>query len=113
MAEPYLGKLRNLVDELDLSGEPHVELDCRHFFGGAALYAGGKICASLTPAGLALKLPSDSREAMLEDGSGQPLRYFDGGRIKKEYVVLVQSLAPDVDTVRKLFLASFQYVRDE
>jgi len=72
----------------------------------------GKICVSLTPAGLALKIPSDSREAMLEDGSGQPLRYFEGGRIKKEYVVLDQSLTSDINAVRKLFLASFQYVRD-
>ena len=113
MAEPYLRKLRVLVDELDLSEEAHADLESRHFFGGAALYANGNIRVSLTPAGLALKLPKARREAMIRDEAGRPLRYFDGGRIKKEYVVLAQPLASDMRTVRELFLASFRYVLDE
>ncbi len=112
MAEPYLGQLRDLVGELGLGEQPGAELECRHFFAGAALYAGGKICASLTPVGLAVKLPLDVREVMLAEGRGRPLRYFDGGKVKKEYVLLPESSAAS-SALAELFLTSFKYVRGE
>ena len=113
MAESYLGQLTDLVDELRLGGAGRPGLECRHFFGGAALYADGRICASLTPVGLALKLPLDSRQAMLADGRGRPLRYFDGGKVKREYVVLSETVASDSSAVRELLEMSFRYVRGE
>ena len=110
MAEPYLGRLSDLVSELSLGEEAPFDLECRHFFGGAALYIDGAICGSLTPVGLALKLPTTSREAMLKDGRGHPLRYFNGGKVKKEYVVLSASVVADSIELRDLFQASFHYV---
>ena len=111
MAEPYLSQLSDLVDELGLDQRTQFVLECRHFFGGAALYIDGMICASLTPVGLALKLPEPSREALFEDGRGSALRYFDGGKVKKEYVVLSQAVALNRTEVWELFGASFRYVR--
>ena len=67
MAEPYLSGLLEKISVFDLQTLDkdglEVELEARHFFGGAALYANGKICASWTPAGFGLKLP----EPVLED----------------------------------------------
>ncbi len=113
MAEPYLGRLSDLVDELSLGERALFDLECRHYFGGAALYIDGAICASLTPVGLALKLPPTDREAMFDDGRGLPLRYFDGGKVKKEYVVLSEPVVADSSEVKALFRASFRYVRGE
>ena len=113
MAEPYLGLLNDLVDELGLGAARRLTLECRHFFGGAALYADGRICASLTPVGLAVKLPLASRQTMLADGRGRPLRYFDGGNVKREYVVLSEAMAADLAEVRDVFETSFRYVRGE
>ena len=49
MAEPYLGQLIDLLDELKLDGAGRLDLECMHFFGGAALYTakvpGGAITA--------------------------------------------------------------------
>ncbi len=112
MAEPYLGQLEGLVETLGL-GEVGRDLECRHFFGGAALYFDGKICASLTPIGLAVKLPLAPRQAMLADGSGHPLLYFPAGKVKKEYVVLSEAVAADHAAVRELLQTSFRYVRPE
>lgn len=112
MAEPYLGQLEDLVHELGL-GEVGRSLECRHFFGGAALYVDGKICASLTAIGLAVKLPLAPRQSLLANGRGRPLRYFPGGKVKKEYVVLSEALAADLSGVRELLETSFQYVRLE
>ena len=113
MAEPYLGQLSDLLDALGLSKPAGADLECRHFFAGAALYADGKICASLTPVGLALRLPPDVREVMLAEGRGRPLRYFDGGKVKKEYVLLPEGSAAASSALEGLFLTSFRYRRDE
>ena len=113
MAEPYLGQLKDLVDDLELDEPGRRRLECRHFFSGAALYADGRICASLTAAGLAVKLPLALHRAMLKDGRGRPLRYFDGGNVKKGYVVFSEAVAADPSAVRDLFERSFRHVRGE
>lgn len=110
VAEPYLQRLSDLVDDLDLRIEAEGDLECRHFFGGAALYLGGSICASLTPVGLAMKLAPNLREALLESGRGQPLQYFEGGRVKKEYVLLPERLLANASEMRALFRDCFRYV---
>lgn len=110
MAEPYLQQLGELVDALALPVQTPRKLESRHFFSGAALYVDGAICASLSPAGLALKLPRDTCNDLLTTGGAQPLRYFDGGRVKKGYVVLSSSLRQDRDAVLELFRASFDHV---
>ena len=73
----------------------------------------GRICASLTAAGLAVKLPLALYRAMLKDGRGRPLRYFDGGNVKKGYVVFSEAVAADPSAVRDLFERSFRHVRGE
>ena len=112
MAEPYLGQLSDLVEALGLGEQPGADLECRHFFAGAALYADGKICASLTPVGFAVKLPLGVREVMLAEGRGRPLRYFDEGKVKKEYVLLPEGFTAS-SALAELLLTSFRYVLGE
>ncbi|HIF24031.1 MAG TPA: hypothetical protein EYQ27_19500 [Gemmatimonadetes bacterium] len=109
MAEPYVAQLTALVEDAGVASLP-ADLECRHCFAGAALYSDGKICASWSPVGLAVKLPPDSREAMLADGRGRPLRYFPGGKIKKEYVILSEEVAAESVAVHQLLEASIRYV---
>jgi TfoX/Sxy family transcriptional regulator of competence genes len=47
---------------------------------------------TLTSVGLALKLPADSRAALIAQGA-KPLRYFPTGPIKKDYVVVPDQIA--------------------
>jgi hypothetical protein len=84
MAQPFLEQLEALV-KLHLSEESH--LTCRHFFSGAALYSSGVICVSLTPVGLAFKLPEDVRSELIGCGAASKLKYFDNSPIKKGYVL--------------------------
>src|SRR5437667_1578301 len=88
MAEPYLNRLNAMLRAARPVKPRGVPLACRHFFGGAALYANDTICASLTSAGFAGKLPEDSRTALLQERRGTPLRYFKGAPIKEADVVL-------------------------
>ena len=110
MAEPYLENLTKTVQGLGLSISDEVSLDCRHFFSGAALYANGQICASLTPAGFGLKLPAEVRARLIEKGEGEELRYFEGAPVKKEYVALLQGTLADRAQLRDLLATSIRYV---
>ena len=109
MAEPYLQRLTTILREARPTKPRGVQLECRHFFSGAALYADGAICASLTPAGFAVKLSDDSRAALLRERRGRPLRYFEGGPIKKDYLVLSGSIVSDPVAIRTLLQESIRY----
>jgi TfoX/Sxy family transcriptional regulator of competence genes len=87
-----------------------VKLECKHFFSGAAVYARGKICMSWTPVGFAIKLPEASRNSLLKQSGAKLLRYFPQGPIKKDYVVLPESLLEDIGRLRRLAKASIAYV---
>ena len=47
----------------------------------------GSIVASLTPVGLAFKVPDDVRQTLLQSGRATQLRYFPNAPIKKDYVL--------------------------
>lgn len=88
MAQPYLSTLENLVAKQLQNLSTDLSLACKHFFSGAALYANGTICASLTPKGLAFKLPEDRADDLIRENQAEPLRYFDKSPVKKGYVLL-------------------------
>jgi len=110
MAQPYLEQLVQLVAGLDLSPVSGVTLACKHFFSGAALYANGKICASLSPGGLALKLPEEVRRRLLEEEQGAAFRFFAQGPVKREYVRLSEAVVGDRDALGALLVLSVNYV---
>ncbi len=87
MAKEYLDKLSAFIDKTMADCLDGVQLECRHFFSGAALYADDRICISLTPVGLALKLPEETRNRLLTNKIVVPLKYFPNGPIKKDYVL--------------------------
>lgn len=63
------------------------QLECRHFFSGAAVYRDDSIVATLTPVGLAFKVPDDIHDELIADGQAVALRYFPASPIKRNYVL--------------------------
>lgn len=92
MAKIYLERLTALLAPTLAALPAHITLEIKHFFSGAAVFADGRICISLTSVGLAMKLPEDDRARLMQDG-GKPLQYFPKAPIKKQYVVLAEELA--------------------
>ena len=88
MAKEYLEQLTALIRQATSRRFRNVRLECKHFFSGAAVYANGRICMSLTPIGFAIKLPEESRNVLMRRKGTKPLRYFSKGPIKKGYVVV-------------------------
>ena len=109
MAEPYLERLSQIVAHLGPFSAEGVTLETKHFFSGAALYANGKICASLSPAGLALKLPEEARQKLIAEGKGKEFRFFAKGPIKRDYVALSESVVQDEEILRILIDVSAGY----
>ena len=87
IAEPYLTQLLHLAELWIQADERIGVLECRHFFSGAAAYRKGSIVASLTPVGVAFKVPDEVREALMQRGRVTQLRYFPKAPIKREYVL--------------------------
>ncbi len=109
MAEPYLERLSQIVARLGPVSARSVTLETKHFFSGAALYANGRICASLSPAGFAVKLPADIRSGLINERKGKEFRFFAKGPIKREYVALSDSVIQDEDMLQKLIDMSVSY----
>ncbi len=84
MAAKYLNELSALVKRISNGQDFNVNLECKHFSSGAALYADERICISLTPAGFAVKLAESSRNELLTHHRGKPFRYFAKGPIRKD-----------------------------
>ena len=110
MAKEYLEKLSELMNRATAGKFKNVDLECKHFFSGAAVYANGSICITLTPAGFAVKLPAESRNALMRDSGTKQLRYFPKGPIKKDYVVLPDAMLEDMKTLRHWLEVSIEYV---
>ncbi|MDA1127265.1 MAG: hypothetical protein O2913_01020 [Chloroflexi bacterium] len=110
MAKEYLERLEEIAGTTasDISGS--VNIECKHFFGGAALYAEGRICISLTPVGLAVKLPEKTRDRLLGNKETVPLRYFPNGPVKKDYVLFPNVDAEGSTVLQGYLRESIEYV---
>lgn len=78
------------------------DIECKHFFSGAAVYASGQIVASLSPKGLAFKLAEARCAEILAQGLAIPLRYFEKSPVKRGYVLFA-----DIDQLRKAEIEEF------
>ncbi len=90
--------------------DKNIRLECKHFFGGAACYVNGKIFASFSPVGFALKLPERQRTELIKDNEAKPLQYFPKAPIKKEYVVLPERIVIISEALKDLVKISIGYV---
>lgn len=108
MAKKYLDRMIELLSPLITGKFNRISFEYKHFFSGAALFANGKICMTLTPVGFALKLPEQLRESLIKEGA-KKLRYFPKAPIKKEYVLLSRKLMDDQTTFNNIIEVCVNY----
>ena len=113
MAKEYLEKLSTLIKKAVPNKLKNIKLECKHFFSGASLYSNGKICATLTPKGFAIKLPENIRKKLLKDGKAKKLRYFPKAPIKKDYAILSKELTDDLKILRYYIKMSINFMKEE
>jgi len=76
------------------------DLSFKPMFGGIMGYAGGKVFASLSNVGLALKMSGRDREALLALPGACALRYEPESAPSKTYVVVPESLHARPDELK-------------
>ena len=103
MAEPYLSQFSKQIVGIQI---PNVTLICKHFFSGAAVYTNGKIIASYSHAGVAIKLPEEERKRLIQGRQGTVFRFFPRGPIKKEYVLITEPVLDDEQAFERLIKMS-------
>ena len=108
MAKEYMEKLCKLIAELEIENNLAVNLESKHFFSGAALYANEIICASWSPVGLAFKLPDSEVCKLIESGKAKPLRYFDKGNVKKGYALFDNPEGKKSEKWKKYFIMAIE-----
>lgn len=87
MAKEYYEQLSKLITQLGIKTDDNFPLEVKHFFSGAALYVDEEMCASLSPVGLAFKLPEKEVDELIQSSQAIPLKYFPNGYIKKDYAL--------------------------
>ena len=108
MAKAQLEALQALTDRILADQCAVGAIECKHFFSGAAAYIDDQIFMTLTPIGLALKLPERDRAQLTALGAA-PLRYFPNAPIKKNYVILPDSVASDDAALARWARASISF----
>ncbi len=106
MAKIYLQKLDELIKKLNLETDIDSRIEVKHFFSGAALYANQTICVTLSPVGLAFKLPEKLVNHLIKKGEAIPLKYFPKGHVKKGYVLFTKSEDINPKEYEKYFMIS-------
>ncbi|MCW3097351.1 MAG: TfoX N-terminal domain protein [Chthonomonadaceae bacterium] len=79
-------------------------------FGGVSGYVEGRICASLSNIGLALKLSPDTQEQLLNLEGAKRLRYEPDAPESKQYIVVPERLCADAKELAVWVERSVDYV---
>jgi len=104
-----LDRLRRDLEEAAEALDPPPVLRFRSMFGGVGVYADGPMFASLSGAGLALKLPPADRQELIDRFGAVPLRYRPEGPVSKSKVVIPAALRNDPDRLARWVARSIAY----
>lgn len=91
---------RELQAMMEAASPPEVQLAFRPMFGGIMGYAAGKVFASLSNVGLALKMTGGDYLALSAVPDVRPLRYEPDDPPSKSYLLLPDAMLSDPDSLR-------------
>ena len=100
---------KQLLDAVELVA-PDADLRLRAMFGGAGAYAQAGMFASLSHAGLALKLPPDAQAELLARPEAERLRYEADATPSRHYIVVPPSVRADATLLTPWVRRSIDHV---
>ena len=109
MNDKYLNRLTALLKQVRPGLASTHQLAFKNVFGSVGGYVNGCIFISCGAFGVALKLPLETLEALLQEKGVKHLKYFRKGHIKKEYAVLPKRILNSKRQFRKLLDKSIKY----
>ncbi|HYG46736.1 MAG TPA: TfoX/Sxy family protein [Allosphingosinicella sp.] len=104
--------LRARIEQAMILATEDDDITFKAMFGGVMCYTSGRPFASLSNAGIALKLDPADRQALIDGGRGWPLRYEPGDPPSKSYTILPErEFGPEDADLRMWLQRSIAYCR--
>ncbi len=94
--------LEELQDKLSAAAETlnlDMGLSFKAMFGGVSGYVEGRVFASLSNIGLALKLSADDQAALLREPGAKRLRYEPDAPESKQYIVVPEAVQANAEAL--------------
>lgn len=88
-----------------------IDLTFRPMFGGMGVYAHGRIFATLSDVGLALKLPAEHQDEILAQPEAKRLQYEPSMPPSREYIVIPPAIVADASQLEVWMDRSIEYVK--
>ena len=110
MTEPSLDTMQ---DRISQAAEAHAldgGLTFKPMFGGVCACVGGRVFASLSDIGMALKLPPEAQAALLAEPGAKRLQYEPDAPPSKQYVVVPLPMQADPAALAPWLARSVEYV---
>ncbi len=99
-------KLSRAAEARDLDAD----LTFKPMFGGVCAYTQGRVFASLSDIGLALKLPPDAQAELLSEDGAKRLQYEPDAPPSKQYIVVPPPMPEDTAALAAWLARSVEYV---
>ena len=104
--------LQSAIEEAIGPEAVEYEIRFRPMFGGIMAYAYGRPFASLSHAGIAVKLGQDDKCRLIEKEYGYPLRYKPSDPPSKSYTVVPKNMVEARgETLKKWLVLSMNYCK--
>jgi TfoX/Sxy family transcriptional regulator of competence genes len=105
----YRQQLEQLIDDASLPAS--CQISYKSVFGAVGAYANGQIFMSCGTFGVAVKLADDACASLVAEGAGGPMKYFEKGHVKRNYVVLASATLKDRARTQNLLRQSAAFVQ--
>ena len=109
MSKTDLETMREAVELAAENLPPDIELTFRSMFGGMGASARGRMFASLSNIGLALKLPESEHAELLKEEGAAYLQYEPDAPVSKSYVVVPTGFLADTTRLAPWVEKSVKY----
>lgn len=110
MNETFLATAGALVEQANTGANFNITF--KSVFGAVAAYADSNIFLTCGTFGIAVKLDNATCISIINEGDGEPLKYFAKGHVKKGYVVLSNDILNDPARLNDLVNAATAYVQE-
>ncbi len=111
MDKETLTKCQSCLEDASFLLDPATELEFKHMFGGVCAYVEGRVFASLSNVGLALKLSQESQNELLKEPEAKYLQYEPGTPPSKQYVVVPPAMVDDPTGLSRWLGESIAFVK--